>query len=350
MNNKKKFTLLTIILPIIYFTTYKISSAMDTTTPIKNSKKIIFIHHSVGGHWLAHDQGGLVAELNKQGFYVNDITYGWQPSWMEDSWLKKTRNKIFTLVKYNPGGAYTIGDRTDIGHFYDWFVGQDSQRIMESVYKENNETTTFGDHTNSIPNPGNHLENEIVMIKPCYPNTLYRGNAGDTATVGTNPPRNFEAGSHDHTVANTKRIYNDILQYFKQHPNKFFIIVTAPPRMELPESGSVARSFSSWLAHDWLKENKYENNNVMVFDLFNVLTSGPSWRKNDLGEEEGNHHRMWKGNEQHVVQRDNHLLVYPRNGKDNHPSKAGLKKATHEFMNLFIHHFDKWSAGKNNKI
>ena len=41
--------------------------------------KLLFIHHSVGGNWLAHDNGGLVSELNKNKYYVNDITYGWNP-------------------------------------------------------------------------------------------------------------------------------------------------------------------------------------------------------------------------------------------------------------------------------
>ena len=329
----------------------EISAGANTRQNRKNAmeqqdaKKMVFIHHSVGGHWLAHAQGGLVAELNRKGFYVNDITYGWQPSWVNDSLFKKTRNKIYSLLKYNPRGAYLIGDRTDIGHFYDWFIGPDSQKIMESVYAENNETKTFGDHANTIPNPGLHLENDIVMIKPCYPNTLYRGNAGDPATPGANPPRNFEAGTQEHTVANAKRIYNDILQYIKQRPDKFFIMVTAPPRMELPQDGAVARSFSNWLVHDWLKENKYQNKNVMVFDLFNVLTSGPDWTKNDLAQEEGNHHRMWNGEEQHIVQTDKHVLVYPRNGDNNHPSKAGLEKASKEFVDLFVYRYNKWLVG-----
>lgn len=304
--------------------------------------KMIFIHHSVGGRWLAHDNGGLARELNKNGFYVNDITYGWQPSWVEDSFVKKVVNKIYSLINYNPGGAYMIGDRTDIGQFYDWFAGPDSEKIMDSVYKENNETTTFGDHTNTIENPGIDIENKIVMIKPCYPNTLYRGNANDQPTKGPNPPRNFVAGSEAHTVGNVKRIYNDILQYFKKRPDKFFVIVTAPPRRELPEDGAIARAVSNWLVHEWLKENNHENQNVMVFDLYNVLTSGPSWQENDAGKEDGNHHRVWTGKEQHIVQESNDILVYPRDGDDNHPSKAGYEKATREFVELLTFRYQAW--------
>ena len=176
------------------------------------------------------------------------------------------------------------------------------------------------------------LENQIVMIKPCYPNSLYLGDGDDSAIVGDSPPRNFTADSQDHTVGNVKRIYNDILSYFKSRPDKFFVIISAPPRQELPDNGKVARGLSNWLVHDWLKENNYVNKNVMVFDLFNVLTSGPDWKTNDLGRAEGNHHRIWDGKEQHLVQIDNHTLVYPRDGNNNHPSPAGLKKATGEFV------------------
>lgn len=347
------YKILSIMVTMIVFTAIHrfggLSAFAEQSLPTpEKPAKLIFIHHSVGGHWLAHENGGLAAELNKRGFYVNDITYGWQPSWVEDTLAKRTRNKIYSLLKRNPGGAHKIGDRTDIGHFYDWFVGPDSQKIMKAVYTENNETTRFGDHSNGIPNPGLDLENDIVMIKPCYPNTLYLGNADDQAATGKNPPRNFTAGSPEHTIANAKRIYNDIIAYFKQRPDKFFIMVTAPPRMELPDDGKIARAFSNWLVHDWLRENDHENKNIMVFDLYNVLTSGPDWTKNDLDSKKGNHHRMWDGKEQHIVQVDHHLLVYPRNGKDNHPSKAGLEKATHEFCDLFVHHYQKWLQTDNN--
>jgi hypothetical protein len=83
---------------------------------------------------------------------------------------------------------------------------------------------------------------------------------------------------------------------------------------------------------------------VMVFDLYNVLTSGPAWDVNDLNDTEGNHHRLWDGVEQHVVGRASNLLAYPRGGKDNHPSPAGLRKATGELVPLFEHRYRAWKA------
>ena len=63
-------------------------------TPPESPVKLLFIHHSVGGHWLAHDNGGLVSELNKNNFYVNDVTYGWEPEVLTDTLPKKIKRKV----------------------------------------------------------------------------------------------------------------------------------------------------------------------------------------------------------------------------------------------------------------
>lgn len=339
----------------------KKTTVMNTITEKKvdtgNNKpvKMIFIHHSVGGRWLAHDHGGLAHELNRYNYYVNDITYGWEPRELTNTLWKRVVRKIISWFGLDGKGIYGIGNRTDIGHWYEWFNGKNRDRIMGAVYKENGETQVFGNHENRlsrfpVANPGEEIENEIVMIKPCYPNSLYRGSGNDGPATGNKPPRNFPAGSEQHTVANCKRIFNDILAYFKTRPDKFFVIITAPPRTELPDNGVTARAFNNWVIYQWLKENNYTNKNVMVFDLFNVLTSGNAQAFNDLGQEEGNHHRLWKDKEQHVVQVDNNLLFYPRDKNDNHPSKSGLEKATAEFVPILENRYRQWkkSAGSSN--
>lgn len=334
----------------------------NMTTPMAGQKSIlsekpikaVFIHHSVGGRWLAHDHGGLTSELNRHNIYVNDITYGWEPPELTSNLWKKIVRKIISLFRLDQKGIYGIGNRTDIGHWYEWFCGKYRDRIMEAVYKENKETTVFGRHENGtskfpLANPGLDVENEVIIIKPCYPNSLYRGKGDDPATTGSNPPRNFSADSGDHTVANSKRIFIDILEYFKKRPDKFFVIVTAPPRTELPDKGKIARAFNNWVVHNWLKENNYSGKNVMVFDLFNVLTSGRDQTRNDLDQSWGNHHRIWNGEEQHVVQVDNHLLFYPRGGTDNHPSAVGMNKASAEFVPLLVKRYKQWKASTQKK-
>lgn len=316
-------------------------------TPPKAPVKLLFIHHSVGGHWLAHNNGGLANELNKNNYYVNDVTYGWEPAALTDTLPKKIKRKFLGTFGKENKGAYNIGDRTDIGQMADWFLGPDTDLIMGAIYKENLETDNFGDHRNSqsekpLKNPGPAVENQVIMFKSCFPNTLLHGNPSDPASQAAKPVRNFSAGSKEHTVANAKRIYNDLLTYFGKHPDKFFVMVTPPPQTELPEDGKIARGFSNWLVHDWLKENSYAVGNVMVFDLFNVLTSGNGANQNDAGEVQGNHHRIWNGKVQHIVQTENNLLVYPRKSGDNHPSPAGLQKATQEFVPLLNYYYAQW--------
>jgi hypothetical protein len=185
------------------------------------------------------------------------------------------------------------------------------------------------------------------MFKSCYPNTLLKGHPDDQAAVVKNPILSFTAGSDGHTVANAKRVFNEQLGYFRNHLDKFFVIVTPPPRCELPKNGKIARGFSNWLVHDWLKENSYPYKNVMVFDFYNILTSGHAANKNDAGEEQGNHHRIWKGKVQHIVQEENNLLVYKQEEGNNHPSPAGLQKASQEFVPLLNYYFNNWKSTKD---
>ena len=325
-------------------------TTLNATRP-KETVKLVFIHHSVGGRWLAHEYGGLSYKLNENNYYVNDITYGWEPPQLTDSYVKKVKRKLYSWFGLDNKGAYGIGNRTDIGHWYEWFCGPDSELIMKAVFTENNETDIYGDHSNktskhNLENPGKDIENEIIMFKSCYPNTLLRGKPKDLPAPDDQPDINFLADSEKHTIANAKRIYNDVLKYFKTRQDKFFVVITAPPRIELPENGTIARGFSNWLHYDWLKENDYQYNNVFVFDLFNVLTSGYNWQKSDVNEEKGNHHRIWNGKPQHIIQTDFHQLAYPRDGNNNHPSPAGSKKATEEFVELLNYYYNQWNRAK----
>lgn len=323
--------------------------------------KLLFIHHSVGGQWLAHDHGKLVSELNKNNFYVNDVTYRWEPSLLTNSPLKKVKRFIQKARRkmagklgkgYDESGAYGIGNRTDIGHMPEWFLGSESELIMESIYKENLTTSRYGDSKNStsknpLSTPDATKENHVIMFKSCYPNTLLKGNPYDQPNRADPPPLIFRAGSDEHTVSNAKRVFNELLTYFGKRQDKFFVIITPPPMNNLPEDGAIARGFTNWLVHNWLKENNYQANNVMVFDLFNVLTSGHGSVKNDFGEEQGNHHRILSGEVQHTVHVKNNLLVYPNAKGDSHPSAAGLQKATKEFVPLLNLYYTRWQTESN---
>lgn len=256
----------------------------DDSSPPKKPVKLVFIHHSCGENWLADDHGGLGRALGRNNYYVSDTNYGWGPD--------------------------GIGDRTDITNWSEWFTGPRSARYLKALYREGG---VHSPYTRTLPDPGG--ENRIILFKSCFPNSNLEGSPND-------PPR--RGGGL--TVANAKAIYNGLLSYFSTRPDKLFVAVTAPPVQERTYSSN-ARAFNTWLVRKWLAG--YKGANVAVFDFYNVLT-GP-----------GNHHRFRKGKTEHIIQPGRNTLHYPTNG-DDHPSPAGNRKATRDFIDLLNVYYHRW--------
>ena len=223
-------------------------------SPPSETVKLIFIHHSTGENWLDDWDGGLGIALRDNNYFVSDTTYGWGPS--------------------------SIGDTTDIGHWWDWFRGTSSATYLSALYAESGQNSSYS----RLPtDPGG--ENEVIMFKSCFPNSHLGGNPGDSPTTGSNPLRGQDAWSEYMTVANAKGIYNDILEYFQTRQDRLFVAITAPPLVANETDASHAanaRALNNWLVNDWLAGYSY--NNVAVFDFYNVLTSnGGNANTNDLG-------------------------------------------------------------------
>jgi hypothetical protein len=243
------------------------------------SKKLIFIHHSTGENWLADDYGELGEALAEEGYFVSDTNYGW-PSTGSGQ------------------GVQTIGDYTDIGHWWLWFRGPDSEEYLKALYEEDEQNS---DYSRLSTDPGG--ENEIIMFKSCFPNSALQGSSNDgIPDIDDNMLKGEDAYSSYHTVANAKGIYIDLLEYFKTEQDKLFIVVTAPPLSD-PTYASNAKAFNEWLVNDWLEN--YEYDNVTVFDFFSILS-----------DEDG-------------------VLKYPSSDGDGHPSAEGSQIATEEFI-LFL--------------
>jgi hypothetical protein len=178
-------------------TAFKDEEEEEITSP-SEAVRLIFIHHSTGENWLADDNGGLGEALAENNYYVSDTNYGWGPD--------------------------SIGDTTDIGHWWLWFRGPNSSSYLEALYDEDEQNC---DYTRLADNPGG--ENEVVMFKSCFPNSALGGDADDSVpNIGSNALRGEDSGSIYHTVANAKGIVNY-----------------------------------------WLDDYPYEN--VAVFDFFDVL-------------------------------------------------------------------------------
>lgn len=288
-------------------------AAALNTMPPASTVPLVFIHHSTGENWLADGNGGLGQELMNNNYYVSDTNYGWGPN--------------------------SIGDLTDIGHWWLWFRGPDSQQYMDAVMSEKGGNSPYS-RLGQAP-AGN---NKIVMFKSCFPNSALQGNPGDAVpAIGSNPLKGQDSSSEYMTVANAKGIYMDILNYFRQHTDTMFVAVTAPPLID-PTCAGNARAFNQWLANDWL--DGYDGGNVFVYDFYNVLTSnGGSPDVNDLDSEGGNHHRIWNGSEQHLVSNPgDNTAAYP--SEDDHPNWAGNQKATAEFVPWLNAKYNSWAAGQ----
>ncbi len=262
------------------------AAALDPTPP-SHTVKLIFIHHSTGQNWLADDYGGLGQALSDNNYFVSDTNYGWGPN--------------------------TIGDRTDIPNWTEWFASADTSTYMDALFNESEQHSSY---TRTLADPGG--ENQIIMFKSCFPNSALEGNP-------TDPP----SADGWLTVGHAKYVYNQILVYFGAHPEKLFIVITAPPLQDGTYAAN-ARAFNQWLMNDWLAENNYTKTNVAVFDFYNVLT-GPN-----------NHHRYANSAIEHVFTAGMNTLYYPSG--DDHPSVAGSQKATDEFVELLNIFYHRWST------
>lgn len=258
--------------------------------------RLVFIHHSTGGNWLAdpaHNElgGDLGRALAENNFYVSATNYGWGPD--------------------------SIGDATDIPNWLDWFRGDQSAVYLEALFNEDGQN--FGDF-GSWPRLDEPVggENRIILFKSCFPNSELEGKPDDQA-----------AAEGWLTVSNAKYVYNEILKYFATRPDKLFVVITAPPLSHSSNSKN-ARAFNLWLVNDWLRENNYTLNNVAVFDFYNVLTGVD------------NHHRIVNGEVVHTFEAGKNLLAYPSG--DDHPSRAGNSKATEEFVQMLNFYYNRWVA------
>jgi hypothetical protein len=261
---------------------------LDPTSP-NEVVRLIFIHHSCGENWLNDDHGGLANALQENNYFVSDTNYGWGPD--------------------------GIGDSTDIPNWLIWFRSEETARYTEALYEESDRNSPYA---RFLDDPGG--ENQVIMFKSCFPNSELGGRPDDSA--GT-----YE----DTTVAGAKYVYNELLHYFRTRPDKLFVVITAPPVSDSSLAEN-ARAFNLWLVNDWLQDNSYPLNNVAVFDFYNVLT-GPD-----------NHHRFVNGIVEHTYTPGMNTSYYSSSPGDDHPSEAGNRKATEEFVPLLNVHFHLWQS------
>ncbi len=325
--------------------------AADNPAPPSAPVKLIFVHHSTGGNWLADPNqdgpyGGLAQALMANNYFVSATNYEWGPQWDD--------------------GGGPIGNFTDIIHWPAWFTGPQSSTFLEALYHEFEENVASPGGDNNfgawarLNDPDPQRENEIILFKSCFPNSNLYGAPTDDAYA---TPNDWE-----YSVANAKAVYNDLLTYFATRQDKLFVVITAPPLAEgeyvlydgetpAADRAANARAFNNWLVGEWLAS--YPHNNVAVFDYYDVLTSNGSAARtddtstsdepNDLDMDGGNHHR-WNadpGAVEHTIDVANDYAAYPSYSGgpdyfDSHPTTAGHQKATAEFVPLLNVFYNRW--------
>jgi hypothetical protein len=299
--------------------------------PPEETAKLVFIHASIGHRWLADWLGG---GNDKWGDYW-DISLGGNNYFVSD---------------------YNAHNHSDLpGHGYCTWPTLFSDPAWMDVFSNHNVMESSYDR---IADPGG--ENTIIMIKPCGTQYPIYGNPDDPPSgqhgcprVDLGPPEGWKRV----TVGNVKQALLDTLEATRQHPDKFFVLVTAPPqKIQDMSRGENARAIANWMVHDML--DGYDVGNVMVFDLFNVLTSNaegegdacqewPSYPVNpesgsDVGLGTGNHHRIWGGGVQHQVGYDQIYMAYCWG----HPAAQGSYKMTVEFVPLLNAYYNAWVRGR----
>ncbi len=282
-------TLLSLLAAMSSDAAHSTQAALDPTPP-SELVKLVFIHHSTGENWLADNNGRLGIELGENNYFVSDTNYGWGPD--------------------------GIGDRTDIPDWLEWFRSKRTASYTSALFRENNRHSPY---SRKLTDPGG--KNEIILFKSCFPNSNLSGRPTDPPRAGTNL-----------TVGNAKFVYNELLRYFAIRQDKLFVVITAPPVTD-PTYAENARAFNDWLVKDWLRENGYPYQNVVVFDFYNVLT-GPD-----------NHHRYIDGAIEHTYVSGMNTSYYPSGPGDDHPSKAGNVKARNQLIPLLNSYYHRWKAG-----
>jgi len=256
----------------------------------ERTMRLIFIHHSVGGQWLA-DNG------ERKDILPDSSLYLYHPNGGGLRALLKANN----YEVHEAGYKSAIGDKTDVCNWNEKFRDQ-----MGEILRCDQQDTPYQDSA---------THNDIVMFKSCFP----------TSEIESEGKIPGDPDSCVKTLANYMATYTKILEYFKKQPKTLFVVVTAPPVVEkvpnrakefiknligwqssIKATGERIRRFNNWLKdsqNGWLAG--YQGKNVVVFDYYDVLT----------GHGKSN------------------FLIYPSmGGTDSHPSAEGNAIAGREFV------------------
>jgi len=318
--------------------------------PPTSTVKLAMIHASIGRGWLGLDYenqyGNFGGRLTENNYYVSDLDRDWDAAANENVFSNRGDSPL--EIGTGHSALYRcFADVTPQGN-----GKTQSQNILESVFTADHAFSMGTAYLRNLPNPGG--ENTVILFKPTHISSAVKdGNSVPWTNLKDAPPH-----SDAHTLPNIKALYIDLVNYFKQYPNKMFVLITPPP-FGPAESGNPdfsntvyaanARTLNNWFVHQWLQDLDYADKNVYVLDFYNVIT-GPN-----------NHHRVIGSpgsySIQHVVEAGSSNFGYSgyyQNAGDPHPGPGGAagspgNKLSQEFvplLNVYYHKFQAWLASR----
>lgn len=285
------------------------------TTPPDSTVRILFIHHSCGGNWVA-DLGP--TEIKMKGVDPTSNLYVEHPN---GGGLRTALSQIKTpcaLPAYElheVGRKSLIGDQTNVCHWYTKFT-----TFFDRI--DSSEVDMLNVELQDSLNMGKQ-QNEIIMFKSCYPNSDL-----DAGEATSNP-----LTDEIRTIGNYKAVYtallNDVFRVERNGKNRaLFVVVTAPPQAKKNcnlKQAEVIREFNNWLRNEWLVP---EDTNVVVFDYYNINTGGIG---NDLDG-------SW-------IQGTVNYSAYLTGG-DSHPNHEAQALSTEEFVRFINLAYNRWKGRK----
>jgi hypothetical protein len=308
-------------------------SSLNGGTAYASGSDLLFIHHSIGRHWL---YAGLDSALESKPYIgeVNDTYYDidvendpGRPDSLTGRTIDCPKNHEFL-----PGSC------TDPHHWLFWL----------NDYLEN---MKHFDSPNNTYNP--EVNNKIIMIKSGFHTNDI---VGENDPAGIDPFKPARTTLPDDTYELTAYIdnykaaytrnpnasytyqgydYKPLDEVFAENPDTLFIVLTAPP-FKLDGSANErqhnARIFNDWLANDWINSyfQNYGLRNVAVFHYFDFLANPETDYRNDP---EG---------------LQNRLKAEYGGWEDHHPSTEAHTEATEAFATGPDNFLDNaWNAFSN---
>ncbi|MBN2165348.1 MAG: hypothetical protein JW717_03630 [Marinilabiliaceae bacterium] len=147
-------------------------------------------------------------------------------------------------------------------------------------------------------------EHQVILLKHCFPVCYIHPDSN-----------NVNINSDEKTITNYQLQYNALKEKFHQFPNTKFIIFTGAAQVKnniSEESAARAKQFFNWVINEW----DDANDNIYIWDLFELQTDGGLYFKNKFAASPNNSHPNTKFAKIAAIKLFNRIIdVIETNGK-----------------------------------